>query len=200
MTHHARIIAASADPAEDIATTVHPVTRHDGWTRPRQVTFLRELSATHCVTRAARAAGMSRQSAYALRARLKGEPFDRAWHAAMICRFDALAEAAMERALNGVEVPHFYNGELVGTSRRYDERLTVALLAMRAGFAGRDADPCSRAPSGRYGDEEFGALLDRVEHGPETWQEERDDELAEDERQAALPDAQDTADAPASAD
>ena len=44
---------------------------------------------------------MSRQSAYALRARLKGEPFDRAWQAALLNRFDALAEAAMERVEQG---------------------------------------------------------------------------------------------------
>ena len=37
---------------------------------------------------------------------------------------------ALERALNGIKVPHYYKGELIGTSRRYDERLTVALLKM----------------------------------------------------------------------
>ena len=102
--------------------------RHDGWTPARQGAFLRELAATHSVTAAARMVGMSRQSAYKLRARLQGQPFDKAWEAAFLTRFDVLAEAALDRALNGVEVPHYYNGELVGTSRRYDERLTLALL------------------------------------------------------------------------
>jgi molybdenum-dependent DNA-binding transcriptional regulator ModE len=45
--------------------------RQDRWARSRQAAFLRELAATHCVSRAARAAGMSRQLAYRLRARLK---------------------------------------------------------------------------------------------------------------------------------
>ena len=148
-----------------------PAIRHDGWTPARQATFLNELAASHCVTTAARAAGMSRQSAYALRARLKGEPFDRAWTAALACRFDVLAEAAMERALNGVEVPHFYKGELVGTSRRYDERLTVALLAMRGKFAPA-APPYPSHPSAMYRADEFGRLVERVASGPETWDEE----------------------------
>ncbi|GMN03129.1 hypothetical protein MTsPCn3_18600 [Erythrobacter sp. MTPC3] len=115
-------------------------------------------------------AGMSRQSAYALRARLKGEPFDLAWHAALHVRFDALAEAALERALHGVEVPHFYKGELVHTSRRFDERLTVALLAMRE----RLGPPRARSnhPAFGYDPQDFGPLVDRVERGPETWDEE----------------------------
>ncbi|MGB3710249.1 MAG: hypothetical protein WA985_01015, partial [Erythrobacter sp.] len=107
--------------------------------------------------------------AYELRARLRGEPFDMAWHAALCCRFDALAEAAIERALNGVEVPHYHKGELVGTSRRYDERLTVALLAMRERFA---PPRTYHFLAEDYAPEAFGPLLERVETGPETWKEE----------------------------
>ena len=144
--------------------------RHDGWTPLRQVTFLRALASSHSVSQAARMVGMSRQSAYALRARLKGEPFDLAWHAALRCRLDELAEAALERALNGVEVPHFHQGELIHTSRRFDERLTIALLAMRERLGPAPRRPPHRASA--YGTEDFGPLLERVERGPETWDEE----------------------------
>lgn len=149
--------------------------RHDGWTKARQAAFLRELAATHNVAGAARAVGMSRQSAYKLRARLRGTPFDKGWEAAFLSRFDVLAEAALDRALNGVEVPHYYKGELVGTSRRYDERLTLALLATRGAFV--------RPPQGEYDPsrafeaDELAALADRVEHGPEHWLGECDSEL-----------------------
>ncbi len=105
-----------------------PTTRHDGWSLAKQAMFLRQLSATHSVSEAARAAGMTRQSAYRLRSRLKGKPFDLAWEVAFHHSFDVLAHAALERALNGVEVPVFYQGEQVGAYRRFDERLTVALL------------------------------------------------------------------------
>ena len=151
-------------------TTTH-ASRHDGWTTERQATFLRELAASHSVKKAAKAAGMSRQSAYGLRARLKGEPFDLAWNAALHRRFDALAEAAMDRALNGVEVPHFYKGELIGTSRRCDERLTVALLAMRESF--RPPPRYASHPAAMFEPHDFGKLLDRVETGPQTWREEQ---------------------------
>ena len=174
-------IEPAADSASDPATTPEalPPERHDGWTRARQAQFLRELAATHNVTRAAHAAGMTRQSAYKLRARLKGEPFDVAWQCAFRRQYDALAEAALERALHGVEVPHFHKGELIGMSRRYDERLTVALLAMRGGL--------TMLPPARYGEQEllpaddFDALVARVEHGDEEWAElvYADDEAAE---------------------
>jgi len=92
--------------------------------------FLRMLSATHSVRAAARSVGMSRQSAYRLRSRMKGGAFDLAWDVAFQHSYDNLAHAALERALNGVEIPVFCNGEQVGSYRKYDERLTIALLAM----------------------------------------------------------------------
>jgi hypothetical protein len=168
---------ASANPASTAPAAADPperapeITRTDGWTRQRQATFLRELAATHCVSTAARAVGMSRQSAYQLRARLRGEPFDLAWDAAFQGHFDVLAEAAMERAVNGVEVPHYHQGELVGTSRRYDERLTVALLAMRRNLR-RGPFPSYHAASG-IGEYEFNLLVTKVEQGWETWESKR---------------------------
>lgn len=48
--------------------------------------FIATLRRTCNVSAAARSAGMSRQSAYALRARLSGHPFDKAWAAAMAPR------------------------------------------------------------------------------------------------------------------
>ena len=53
--------------------------RRDGWTATRQLTFLSELARTGSVTRAARAAGMSRESAYRLRKRDPHGLFAAAW-------------------------------------------------------------------------------------------------------------------------
>lgn len=151
------------------------VTRHDGWTAKRQAAFLRELAATHNVSAAAQAVGMSRQSAYKLRARLQGEPFDKAWDAAFQTRFDALAEAALERAMNGVEVPHYCNGELVGTSRKYDERLTLALLAMKRDLL--RPKPSHYDPASLYESGDLAGLIERVEEGPEHWRSTLDEEI-----------------------
>jgi hypothetical protein len=57
--------------------------RRDGWTAARQLTFLSELARTHKVAKAARAAGMSRESAYRLRARDPHGLFAAAWDRAL---------------------------------------------------------------------------------------------------------------------
>jgi hypothetical protein len=103
--------------------------RHTEWTRTKMVAFLRELAASQSVHHAARSVGMSRQSAYRLRNRLARTPFALAWEVALESGLQQLAHAAVDRALNGVERPHYYHGELVGTSRHYDNRLTAWLLA-----------------------------------------------------------------------
>jgi hypothetical protein len=159
-----------AEPAAPPPPPVH-VRKGDRWNKHKMAQFLRELAATHSVSAAARSVGMSRESAYRLRNRLKGEPFDIAWEAAFRHGYDALAHAALDRAVNGVEVPHYCNGELVGTSRKFDERLTVALLAMR----NRYGTPLV----GRYGaaaewwSERWDAMLQRVETGSVDWRDER---------------------------
>jgi hypothetical protein len=136
------------------------------WSRVKQAAFLRHLAALHSVAAAARSVGMSRQSAYRLRARLKGQPFDRAW-GAFDCVFNALAHAAMERALYGVAVPYLHNGEVVHVARKFDERLTLGLLKMRYELLPEFAEPLSDAAA--YERDDFPGLLGRVERGPEEW-------------------------------
>lgn len=143
----------------------HP--RPENWNKAKMALFLRELAATHSVAAAAKAVGMSRQSAYNLRARLKGEPFDIAWETAFLHGYDALAQAALERALHGVEVPHFHKGELVHTSRKFDERLTVYLLSARNA---NGAQQLSRyAAASEFWSESWDKLLARVEEGSAFW-------------------------------
>lgn len=102
--------------------------RYNRWTRARMVAFLRELAATQSVSAAAAAVGMSRSAAYSLRKRLEDDPFALGWDLALECGMQALAQAVMERALHGQEVQHFYHGELVGITRRYDNRLAQWVL------------------------------------------------------------------------
>jgi len=102
-------------------------------------------------------------------ARLKGEPFDIAWRAAFRLQYDALLEAAVERAINGVEVPHFHKGELIHMSRRYDERATVALLALRERLA--PVRYCPLAEREGIETDDFETLVARVEHGDELWEQ-----------------------------
>ncbi|MEL7188336.1 MAG: hypothetical protein AAGK17_02190 [Pseudomonadota bacterium] len=155
----------SAGASKSVSQTNSKVTpiREKGWTLRKQAQFLRALSSMHCVTDAARSVGMSRQSAYRLRSKLKGKPFDLAWEVAFHHSYDVLAHTALERALNGVEMPVYFQGELVGTYRRFDERLTVALL--------KGATPAGNPVFGRLSNSaekharDFEALLGKLEKG-----------------------------------
>jgi hypothetical protein len=147
------------------------VARGDRWTKPKMAEFLRQLAATHSVTAAAKAVGMSRRSAYKLRARLKGQPFDIAWEAAFRHGYDELAHAALELALEGEEVPHYYQGELKATHRKRNSQLMIQLLKMR----NREGAPAL----GRYNaaaefwSENWEQLTHRIETGSVTWDDER---------------------------
>jgi hypothetical protein len=105
--------------------------RSDGWTAERQVGFVEALAASANVEAACRAVGMSTSAAYALRARPEAAAFREAWQQALDYAVHRLAEAALDRAINGVATPVFYKGEQVGERRRYDERLTQFLLRLR---------------------------------------------------------------------
>lgn len=105
--------------------------RHDGWVPDRQLAFLEALAACGCVDEAARSVGMSRNSAYALRRRPDAQAFRLAWDAAMDFAVARLSDAALARAINGVAVPVFHNGEQIGERRHFDERLTMFMLRYR---------------------------------------------------------------------
>lgn len=139
--------------------------RHNEWTLARQAEFLRHLSATHSVATAARNVGMSRQSAYRLRSKLAGQAFDLAWEVAFHHSYNVLAHAALDRALNGVEVPIFFQGEQVGSYRRFDERLTLAL--MRWSSTGGVPVMGRFGPAAERHARDFESLLASIENGEE---------------------------------
>ena len=151
----------------------------DRWNKPKMAAFLRELACTHSIATAAKAVGMSRQSAYKLRNRLKGEPFDIAWEAAFQHGYDALHQAALERALHGIEVPVFHGGQQVGTRRHFDERLTTFLLSAR-NRSGAQQLSRYRAAADFY-TERWDELLGHVEEADARWPREEAGAEAEDE-------------------
>ena len=158
---------SGAAPPDGDPLNIEP---EDRWSKRKMADFLRVLAAQQSVAAAARSVGMSRQSAYKLRNRLKGEPFDIAWEAAFQHGYDALHQAALERALHGVEVPVFHKGEQIGARRHFDERLTVFLLARR--------NTVGAQRLGRYGaaaefwSERWERMLEQVETGPVVWLDE----------------------------
>jgi hypothetical protein len=170
--------ARSAPPGPEPAPPEEPaerprvyVARGDRWNKWKMAQFLRHLAATHSVTAAARAVGMSRNSAYKLRARLKGQPFDVAWEAAFRHGYDDLPHAALELALEGEEVPHYFQGELVGTHRKRHPQLMMALLKMRNSAGAPMLGRYSAAAE--YWSEHWDQITHRVETGSVTWSDER---------------------------
>jgi hypothetical protein len=103
--------------------------RYDGWTDEKQRRFIEVLADTGIVTAAAKAVGMSRESANRLRRSPHGAAFARAWDAARHHAGSALEDIAFERAIEGVEHNVFDEyGNVICTKRVYNDRLLTFLL------------------------------------------------------------------------
>ena len=127
----ARSPRASAKAAARPFTPVPVRPRHDGWTPERQIAFVEALAESACVAEAARAVGMSVEGAYRLRRHPDSQAFRIAWDHALEYAVSRLSDAAIGRAINGIAIPHYYKGELVGEHRRFDEGLTRFILRYR---------------------------------------------------------------------
>ncbi|HEX8057436.1 MAG TPA: hypothetical protein VF481_12290, partial [Novosphingobium sp.] len=106
--------------------------RHDGWTPERQRGFIEALADTGSVKSAAHAVNMTPEGAYHLRRHPEAGEFRKAWDAALACGVQRLEDVAMDRALNGIEVPVYSYGKLIGSRRKYNDRLLMFLLRNRA--------------------------------------------------------------------
>lgn len=106
--------------------------RHDGWTDERQREFIEALADTGSVAAACKAVNMSTVGAYQLRRQPGADSFRAAWEAALALGVQRIEDVAMERALNGVELPVYSYGKLVGTRISYNDRLLMFMLRNRA--------------------------------------------------------------------
>jgi hypothetical protein len=106
--------------------------RHDGWTPERQRGFIEALADTGSVRAAAHAVNMTPEGAYLLRRHPEAGEFRKAWEAALALGVQRLEDVAMDRALNGVEVPVYRFGAVISTRRVYNDRLLMFLLRNRA--------------------------------------------------------------------
>ena len=106
--------------------------RHDGWTPERQIAFIEALADTGSVDAACKAVNMSTVGAYHLRRQSGATSFRKAWETALQLGVARVEDVVMDRALNGVEEPLYSYGKLVGTRRRYNDRLLMFILRNRA--------------------------------------------------------------------
>ncbi|HEY0043223.1 MAG TPA: hypothetical protein VGB62_01625 [Allosphingosinicella sp.] len=153
---------AAADPAEDGAPPPDgydpadyrwvPVRRRprlDGWTEEKQRRFIEVLADTGLVSAAAKAVGMTRETAYRLRRAPHGAAFARAWDAARHHAAGLVEDIAFERAFEGVEHDvHDAFGEVICTKRVYNDRLLMWLLThLKPDRYGRGAPARAAAPA-----------------------------------------------------
>ena len=113
--------------------------RKDGWTIERQCAFLACLYLTGSVSAAAKAAGMSRMSAYRLRRRRDAASFARAWDAVLTPPGEGRIESEVDwrkvtseelfrRIDVGLVAPLIHRGEVRGIRRKADDSALLRLL------------------------------------------------------------------------
>jgi len=93
----------------------------------RKKIFLRTLAITGQIGKSARAAGYS-CSTYLARVRRMDPDFNARWNEAIETAMDVLEEAAIDRAVHGVEEPIYHKGEQVGVKQKYSDGLLATLL------------------------------------------------------------------------
>lgn len=101
--------------------------RVDGWTADRQRAFIAALRARPCIEAAARAVGMSRESAYRLRRRAGAESLAAAWDAAIaaVPRGTTSPSLLWHRACYGSAKRSVRIGAPMGEFRRDNRTLLV---------------------------------------------------------------------------
>jgi hypothetical protein len=105
--------------------------RHDGWTPKRQRDFIEGLAITGSVRSAAERIGMTPESAYLLRRAPASDEFRAAWEQALETGVARLEDLAIDRAINGVEVPVYSYGKLIGSRTVHNDRLLMFILRQR---------------------------------------------------------------------
>ncbi|MEA3065604.1 MAG: hypothetical protein QOJ27_2056 [Sphingomonadales bacterium] len=129
-------------PLEELVFTPVPVKpRRDGWSPARQLAFILRLALLGGVASAAKAVGMSRESAYRLREHPAAAGFAAAWDKAQGWGRGRAADLAADRAVNGEKRDVFYRGRKVGEYVRHDNRLLIAALNRLPPPAAADPDP-----------------------------------------------------------
>lgn len=103
--------------------------RRDGWTVQRQADFLGMLAETGSVMGACEAVGMSRKSAYRLRARRDAESFAAAWDAALGAPVRKVTVTDLDfLAYHGLVQPLLFRGKYRGAMRKPDNSALLRLV------------------------------------------------------------------------
>jgi hypothetical protein len=138
-TAQAIILPPAPDEMLEAAAVVPLRYRFDGWTAAKQRRFLAALGDTGCVRDGCRMVGMSKTSAYRLRAR--SAEFAAEWDRALMMAGTVLEQVAFQRAVIGIEEPVWHYGKFMGMRRRYSDGLLRLLILRGDVRAGMNKTP-----------------------------------------------------------
>jgi hypothetical protein len=119
------------DPLLGFTPVPHKQLKKNSLNPDRQRKFIAALAATGIVTDAAKAAGASQEAFYRLRNQPGAEEFRAAWDEALDRALTRIEDAAVQRAIEGVEKPIVSGGKLLGWYRVHNEGLVMFLLRNR---------------------------------------------------------------------
>ncbi|HYD36819.1 MAG TPA: hypothetical protein VEA60_04350 [Allosphingosinicella sp.] len=129
-------------PLDELAFVPVPVRpRRDGWTPARQCAFILRLALLGSVASAARAVGMSRESAYRLLGHPGASSFAAAWDKAQGWGRGRASDIGIDRAIHGEKRIVHYRGRKVGEYVRFDNRLLIAAMNRLPPLPAADPDP-----------------------------------------------------------
>src|SRR6267142_3657277 len=101
--------------------------QHTVFTPERQARFIENLRLTGGnISKACEASNVSRPTAYTYRNTVP--MFREAWDEALEASIEQLEQEARRRALEGVNEPVFYKGDVCGVIRKYSDTLAIFLL------------------------------------------------------------------------
>jgi hypothetical protein len=148
-------------PAAFPALGPFPPIRHNGWNPQKQRGFCEMLAETGLVDRAAKAVGMSRESAYRLRRRADGRAFALGWDAALLLARQRLIDETFELAFEGSLEQHFVDGELKIEKRRRDPKSLLATVERLGAQSALGSEPVKAVA------QDFETFLDCLEYDAE---------------------------------
>jgi len=109
--------------------------RRNGWTELAQRAFIAALEECGCISRSARAVGMSPRSVYRLLEAEGADSFAEAVDQAIARGVERVRGEAMLRALHGSWVPVVRRGRVVRMEFRHNDKLALGILSGRDGRA-----------------------------------------------------------------
>ena len=124
MAHSAADLSVPKGSASETkGSEISPRAQYDD---KRRAAFLKELALTSNISRSASTASLALSTIYKWRETDSG--FAKAWQTALLAGYETLEMELLNRARCGVEKPVYLKGEIIATTRHYNDAIALRLL------------------------------------------------------------------------